>query len=56
MLKADLQAECEKRGLSTEGLKNDLIARLEADDKPKRITNVKKSRVWNPQLFRYEYK
>lgn len=58
MLKADLVAECEKRGLATDGLKADLIARLEADDnKSKSPAKVEgKKKVWNPMLFRYELK
>jgi hypothetical protein len=62
MLKAELVAECEKRGLATDGLKADLIARLiESDSAPKEEVKKpapakKKAKVWNPMLFRYEYK
>jgi hypothetical protein len=60
MLKAELVAECEKRGLATDGLKPDLIGRLiESDNSASKnkpaISKVKK-RVWNPMLFRYENK
>ena len=62
MLKAELIAECESRGLATDGLKADLIARLIEDDSkpkeaPKKVAPAKeKKKVWNPMLFRYEYK
>tara|TARA_R110002110_G_scaffold175861_2_gene379644 strand:+ start:5378 stop:5575 length:198 start_codon:yes stop_codon:yes gene_type:complete len=60
MLKAELIAECEKRGLSTEGLVADLKARLEENDAASAnagaVVVPKKKKVWNPMLFRYEYK
>jgi hypothetical protein len=62
MLKAELQAECEKRGLESVGLKDELVARLEANDAESPVKEVKaakadgKKRVWNPMLFRYELK
>jgi len=63
MLKAELVAECEKRDLASDGLKADLIARLIEDDskpkeEPKKVSSAaqKKVKVWNPMLFRYEYK
>lgn len=62
MLKAELVAECEARGLETDGLKSKLVARLEADDKAKKDepkaspAKKVKNKVWNPMLFRYEYK
>ena len=58
MLKADLKAECEKRGLDTDGLKAKLIKRLEADDKAKEAKSAekakKKTKRFNSMLFRYE--
>ena len=62
MLKAELEAELEKRGLKVTGLKDELIARLEADDlskaeeTPKKAKVQAKRKVWNPMLFRYEIK
>lgn len=64
LLKSELVALCEKRGLATDGLKEDLKQRLLVDDASKQVeaTPVKKvvkqekKKVWNPQLFRYEYK
>jgi hypothetical protein len=62
MYKADLVKECEARGLESDGLKSDLIARLMADDlEPKEeakkpVAAKKKVKVWNPMLFRFEYK
>jgi len=55
MLKAELIAECEKRGLDTSGLKADLIARLEDNDsQPKEKAPKKKKKVFNSMLFRFE--
>lgn len=60
MLKAELVAECELRGLETTGLVTDLVIRLQADDLAKEVTvkvaPVAKKRVWNSMLFRYETK
>lgn len=55
MLKAELIAECEKRGLDTSGLKADLIARLEDNDsQPKEKAPKKKKKVFNSMLFKFE--
>ena len=63
LLKSELVALCEERGLATDGLKEDLKQRLLEDDlakaKPepkKQVVKQEKKKVWNPQLFRYEYK
>lgn len=59
MLKAELIAECEKRSLSTDGLKTDLIARLEANDKggtPAPKVVAQKRKVFNPMTHRFEFK
>jgi|TARA_R110000751_G_scaffold169807_2_gene276442 hypothetical protein len=58
MLKAELIAECEQRGLATYGLVADLKARLEENDVELNSIDVvdKTKKVWNPMLFRYEYK
>lgn len=60
LLKSELIALCEERGLATDGLKGDLKERLLADDASKQVeakpVKQEKKKVWNPQLFRYEYK
>jgi hypothetical protein len=57
MLKSELIALCDKRGIDSSGLKAELIERLEAEDKKEvKKEVVEKHKVWNPQLFRYEYK
>ena len=57
MLKSELIALCDKRGIDSCGLKAELIERLEAEDKKEvKKEVVEKHKVWNPQLFRYEYK
>jgi hypothetical protein len=59
MLKTELIAELEKRGLDSSGLKEELIARLEADDAKSaeaKPASIEKKKVWNPMLFRYEFK
>jgi hypothetical protein len=64
MLKAELIAECEKRGLDTSGTKAELTARLEANDAESASNEAKtpapvkrqKRRVFNSMLHRYEYK
>ena len=77
MLKKDLIKECKEKGINDDGLKAELIDRLEKHDeeikvkakkeadalkklskeKPKPIKqkDVRK-KVWNPMLFRFEYK
>jgi hypothetical protein len=60
LLKSELVALCEERKLSSEGLKAELIERLIEDDhkkKPSQEVEAKElKKVWNPMLFRYEYK
>jgi hypothetical protein len=60
LLKSELVALCEERGLSSEGLKAELIEKLIEDDQKKKplqeVKAKKLKKVWNSQLFRYEYK
>lgn len=62
LLKSELIDLCEQRGLATDGLKDELIERLiesdskEVEKQPKPVVEQEKKKVWNPMLFRYEYK
>ena len=60
MLKSELIALCDERGIDSSGLKAELIEKLKAEDskeiKEVKKEVVKKHKVWNSQLFRYEYK